>query len=98
MHPESRHVELGEKEVIFKCKAEGIQPEYSWKFNGLTMKEETRNTLKVHDVRKTMAGRYQCCVKNKFECVASNSAELKIGGYTFTTVKVALCLLFLTRK
>ena len=82
IHPESKNVDLGEKEVIFKCKANGIQPEYSWKFNGHTMTDKTGNTLKVSNIRKRMAGRYQCCVKNRFECVTSNSAELRIGRYT----------------
>ena len=81
LHPENRNVALGEKTVIFKCEAAGAPPlEYSWKFNGEVLPEATENTLIVTNVNKKVAGIYQCCVKNKYDDVTSNPAELMILG------------------
>lgn len=79
-HPESKNVDLGEKTVTFKCVADGTPPlQYSWKFNGEKMKEETNSTLIISIVSRKLAGKYECCVKNKFDHVASSPAELIIG-------------------
>ena len=81
LHPKSENVALGEKCVTFRCEAVGTPPlHYSWMFNGRHVTGETGNTLTIN-VRKQMAGRYQCCVQNKFDYVASNPAELRIGRF-----------------
>ena len=79
-HPESKNVDLGEKTVTFTCVADGTPPlQYSWKFNGEEMKEETNNTLTISIVSRKVAGKYECCVNNKFDNVTSSPAELIIG-------------------
>ena len=79
-HPESTNVALGEKMATFKCEATGApQLKYSWKFNGEVMKSETGDTLTIKNVNKKDEGKYQCCVENRYDRVASNSVELRIG-------------------
>ena len=71
---------LGEKTVTFKCEADGKPPlQYSWTFNGEIMHGKAENVLEINDVNKKMAGKYQCCVKNRFDHVISNPADLRIG-------------------
>ena len=71
---------LGAKTVVFKCEAVGTPPlEYLWKFNGERMKDKTENTLKINNITRKEEGHYQCCVKNKYDWVPSDSAELRIG-------------------
>ena len=78
--PGSVNVNLGEKNVTFKCEAAGTPPlQYSWKFNGHEMAGKIENTLTRANVDKNVAGTYLCMVKNRYSHVASNPAELKIG-------------------
>ena len=71
---------LGERMVTFKCEADGAPHlKYRWKFNGEMMKSETKGTLTIGNVTKKHEGKYQCCVENRYDHVASNSAELRIG-------------------
>lgn len=75
--PESRNVNLGEKEVIFKCEAQGTPPlQYCWKFSGRVL--ATEKTVTIKNIDRKDEGTYQCYVENKYHCVTS-SAELKIG-------------------
>ena len=79
-HPESRNVALGEKEVTFKCEADGTRPlEYSWKFNGQLM--ATDKTLTLNNIDRNQEGKYYCHVKNNYDSTTS-SAELIIGKCT----------------
>ena len=81
-HPETRHVELGAKDVTFQCEATGAPPlEYSWKFNRHLLRGRTTSTLTIHKVDRKSAGTYQCCVTNNFDDVTSKSAELRIGMF-----------------
>ena len=78
--PESVNVDLGEKNVTFKCEAAGTPPlQYSWKFNGREMAGKKENTLTIANVDKSVAGTYLCVVKNNYSRVPFNSAELRIG-------------------
>ena len=78
--PESRNVNLGEKNVTFKCEAAGTPPlQYSWKFNGHEMTGKTESMLTIANVDKNVAGTYLCVVKNRYSHVAFNSVELRIG-------------------
>lgn len=71
---------LGAKTVTFKCEAAGAPTlEYSWKFNGDKISGKTDNTLSLSDINRKQEGHYQCCVKNRFDRVTSNSVELRIG-------------------
>ena len=81
-HPETRHVDLGAKDVTFQCEATGAPPlEYSWKFNRHVLRGRTASTLTIHKVDRKSAGTYQCCVTNNFDDVTSKSAELRIGMF-----------------
>ena len=88
--PESVNMNLGEKNVTFKCEAAGTPPlQYSWKFNGREITGKADSTLTIANVDKNVAGTYLCVVKNKYSHVASNSAELRIGT-VFELINCAL--------
>ena len=82
---------LGDKTVTFKCEAAGAPTlEYSWKFNGDKIIGKTESTLSLSDINRKQEGCYQCCVKNKYDRVTSNTVELRIGKLNIG-IKVANC-------
>ena len=91
---------LGEKNVTFKCEAAGTPPlQYSWKFNGREMAGKKENTLTIADVDKHVAGTYLCVVKNKYSHVTSNSAELRIGTvFLINKPYPVICAFFIIRR
>ena len=88
--PESVNVNLGEKNVTFKCEATGTpQLQYSWKFNGHMMNGETENILKISYVNTKVEGTYLCIVSNGYDHITSDPAELRIGTALLLILKIA---------
>ena len=52
------------KELVLNCKASGTSLLYSWTFNGMTLKDQKTNVLKISNTTVANSGNYTCVVSN----------------------------------
>jgi hypothetical protein len=71
--------------VSFQVVANGVSPQYQWRFNGTSIPGATNSSLRLANIQLAQAGLYSVIVSNHFGTVVSSNAVLEVAPLGITS-------------